>query len=154
MERPEGELSLVGREVRLEGDGLAAVSPLTVDLACSVSPEAIRVTRGQIDSPEVKATVQGEWTDPGFEGWLVGDGGPLGGELALSARLDMERLDWLSGRFGVRRATGSVQGAIDVQGPLLDPAVTGELVLSDVGLRLEESVPTVERMRSATKNGP
>jgi len=112
--------------------------------------EGVDLVALRIDSTLLSLQGRGRWrvdTPPVL--WTAFDQQLPKGTLAASADFDIPDLGWLAGMLpGVQKVTGRLNGSLNVDGPLKNPAVVADLALREGSLRPEGDAPSLKSLQA------
>jgi translocation and assembly module TamB len=124
--------------------------PFEVQATLRIHREGVDLEKLRVDSALMSLQGQGRWRvdDPPVP-WTAFKAQPPAGTLAASADFDIPDLGWLAGLLpGVQRITGRLNGSLNVDGPLKNPAVVANLSLREGSLRPEGDAPPLKSLQA------
>ena len=151
MASPTGTLQCAIHDLLLVPpvDG-APQGPFEAQATLRIHREGVDLEELRIDSALMSLQGRGRWwvDDPPVH-WTTFKGQPPAGTLAASADFDIPSLGWLVGMLpGVQRITGRLNGSLNVDGPLKNPAVVANLALREGSLRMEGDAPPLKSLQA------
>ncbi len=160
----QGRLDLAGTLASPAGTLQCAIHDLLLDATADGSPqgpfeaqatlrihrEGVDLEKLRVDSALMSLQGQGRWRvdDPPVP-WTAFKEQPPAGTLAAAADFDIPDLGWLAGMLpGVQRITGRLNGTLNVDGPLKNPAVVANLSLREGSLRPDGDAPPLKSLQA------
>jgi translocation and assembly module TamB len=145
---PFVSLQIRGERLQLPpGTRFVPPGPHTLSGTLMWSKAEVRAEQVRLESPELSCSLSGAWSSPTpLRSLLSGAGGALTGSLSLRTSFNTPDIAWLRGSVeGLRGLRGSVSGEIAVEGPAVDPAVSGQILVEDAAFRYRD-LPPVDRI--------
>ncbi|MCB2170348.1 MAG: translocation/assembly module TamB domain-containing protein [Deltaproteobacteria bacterium] len=124
--------------------------PFEAQATLRVDREGVALEELRIDSALMSLQGQGRWRidEPPLYGQAFKGQLPAG-TLTVSADFDIPDLGWLAGMLpGVQKITGRLNGSLNVDGPLKNPAVVATLALREGSLRPEGDAPPLKSLQA------
>jgi autotransporter translocation and assembly factor TamB len=124
--------------------------PFEAQATLRIHREGIDLEKLRVDSALMSLQGQGRWRvdDPPVP-WTAFKAQPPAGTLAASADFDIPDLGWLAAMLpGVQRITGRLNGSLNVDGPLKNPAVVANLSLREGSLRPDGDAPPLKSLQA------
>lgn len=153
---PEARLELHGERLQLPpGTPFAPPGPHTLSGILTWGEAGARAERVRLASPALTCTLSGAWRSPPSPASLfAGAAAAATGSLALRATFAVPDIGWLrESVVGLQVLRGSLSGEIAVDGPVNDPALSGEIRIAGGAVRYEDLPPIDTLAARATVAG-
>jgi TamB, inner membrane protein subunit of TAM complex len=148
---PDGTLQCVMHDllIAVPVDG-PPQGPFEAQATLRVHREGVDLEELNVDSALMSLQGQGRWrVDDRPVSWTAFNGLSPVGALDASADFEIPDMGWLAGMLpGVQKITGRLNGSLNVDGPLKNPAVVADLALRDGSLRPEGDAPPLKSLQA------